>query len=589
MRKKEAVPVGATITIDQPLHRGLEELLNELGDNVVKFGDNFASIINQQTIANKLKVDVRTIYRRIETLFDKGIIEEVETKRGRDGGTVLVFNLEEVSFESHKDNPYTGETKRAKEIRDLYYPNKGTYIPDTRTEEQKERQRINRTRKAIESDLMNDYLRKKPIPDTAFFELSSTPTKSYKAYILSRMYNAVLIGSIETLKNEAERDNNKRTYKLAEEYYQRYYHYDVLPRDFVGKQAFDNFERLVDIIDYYEFDPILFFHKVFETFIYYAKTGKGARPPYVNVLLSDKIIDKYWEDIEWKQEFDEEHYYYATNAEVRTIQTAFPIYTALLSAYERPMEKVTDIEEQIERRVNTISPFEDDQIKSTFYNDIVTQIKEDSEMEDEVKEDLVKFFQARSYIQYNPRAPRHLYLLSNFRQINTELRIPDELEEGSREWYAHKSGYYGKIPLGAKSSSSPFDRKQAVKDGYFIDFSLNGSRTFFNVWRTLEETQGVGSLGKNVSKGLAKYSSIIPFDIYGDVDIGKVVESKISTEGKEKKEEHQAELLKQEIAEVKTELVTSGWDPEDRTLWYDYLEPYIGHSPRNGKMDIASE
>lgn len=561
------------IIITEDVNTGTKDLIDLLSKGVKQFGENYATIFNQQEIADKLGKSVRTIYRQVESLRTKGIVE-VETRRGRNGGTVIVFNKEYVRFESHKDNPITGETKTAKELRDKYYPNKGTYKPDDRTLEEKERDRIRAKRNKTINEKMNSNLKYKTYPDKEFFNMAVEPELTFKTYMISRAYNAVLLTRIETWKNQAERDGNEKSFELAEKAYRKYKHYDIMTGEFMGTQTFSNFNNLRRMLEKKGYDMMDYMSNAFDTFIYLLRQGRNARPPYVNTLYNGKTLERYEGQIKWKKDFEREHPYYAKPGDVNIASHYYPITQVIGRAYNNPMEKSMDMQTLIDAHLSNLNNTSTEQMKKAYYNTVVDKIKS-GEYTDTVKKQAINFFNEKISVQMIPNMPETDYIIANLRKIKNDDDVPEGMERHTREWYAHRGS------TEHTNASTPLTNKLKVKRGYLIDFSINGGATFENVWRAIEDSSSYAWNINEIQEVLKDLGDLVPLTELGDVDLEQIIEKSVPP-----KELESQRNLEKVFADIKSKddstYLEETLDNAPK-MWYNVLEEVIGSSLRDGR------
>jgi DNA-binding transcriptional regulator YhcF (GntR family) len=112
------------------LNKGITDFLERVADKSQRWGETVASPIRKTDMAKETGKNPRTITRYINQLEELGLIK-TETKRGMNGGTLVVFNTDMLNFEP-KENPITSDTKQAKEIREQVFPKAPTKVPKRR-------------------------------------------------------------------------------------------------------------------------------------------------------------------------------------------------------------------------------------------------------------------------------------------------------------------------------------------------------------------------------------------------------------------------------------------------------------------------
>lgn len=561
------------IVVDQNINSGTLELVELIGKGMKQFGETYATIINQQKIADMLNRSVRTVYRQLEALRDTNVIE-IETRRGRNGGTVVVFNKEYVRFESHKDNPITGDTKTAKELRDKYYPNKGTYTPDTRTAEEKAKDKIRAKRRNSIEDKMNDDLRYKSYPDKKFFNMADKPKEVFRTYMISRAYNAVLISRIESWKNEAEKAGNQRAFEVATKAKQKYYNYDVMPGEFMGTQTYQSFDRLRRMLDEKGFEMLAYMNNAFDTFLYLLKQGKNARPPFVNTIYSGNTLNKYEGQVEWKKGFEREHPYYSKPGDVNTIGRYYPVTQIIGRAYNNPMEESLDMQTIIDAHLSNVDNTATEQMKKEYYYMVIDKINEGNYTDSE-KHQAINFINEKISVQMIPNIPEADYIIANLRKILNEDDIPADVERYTREWYAHRGDIADDVAQNALTN------KLKVKRGYLIDFSVNGGQTFENVWRLIESSSTYAWNINEIKHIIEDLEETVPLTKLGDVDLEQVLSKAVPE--KELEAQRNLEAVFKDIKEKDDSKYLEETLDSAPKMWYDVLEEVIGSSLRDGQ------
>ena len=526
------------------LSDGFLQFINCIASKSASWGETIATTFQSTKVAEELNVTTRTITNHVKQLQEIGL-GEVESKRGRNGGTVVVFNQEKLNF-PQVENVITAETKQADEIRDMMYPRleKPQPLRKYRTKEEiTQDQLLQRARKTREWEL-NEKLVQLPFVTKAFFyeELEDADTY-YKAYLISRMYNAYAVTFPKDRMEVALKMNDRKAYnanKKAMEFAEKW---DVLPQRFIGTPQFNVFLRLEMELRERNINPLAYLTVQFDyvTFLAENKKARQSALPFLNSLISNKTLERYYRQ--------ENHIMMMrTKYNLRALTTEkvpykgmkHPVVSALIQEYQGfDMSKVVpNAINDLYTQVTTMVPYEyaphekhlEDEwdrrrnASITQANAIVTyanQILPDLDVTDlpERYKEVIDQFIREQVALYSPTTE----MVDSFQWValSTQILATRELQR-TNENRLYASAHVGN--LRAEKAVKEADITKMAERGELLLFSLEGSDTFKEVARMLGEAYGVGVDVWQLKEAIQAYGTHkIPLTPNGMLDLATVI------------------------------------------------------------------
>lgn len=263
------------------------DFLNKLAEKAKDVKD-FALTFTKKEIAQEFGKDLRTVNRYLDELEDKNLIE-LKGKRGRYGGTVLVFNTEVVRFET-SDKAFVNNDVEIDldDIVDRKFPKKKKKEP-TRHRRTKKEMVIAKAladQKQSEVDKLNEELSLLGgVPNWEWFKKTSDPVGNYKTYLISRMYNRYAVLFVE-------RSNYFSDFQLP---LTRPDFDCLLDQEFFGKSRWQNFERFRQWCEENGIDPAVYLSAQFGRSVFTA-ASRGQKKnifPFYNSLKSEASLEVY--------------------------------------------------------------------------------------------------------------------------------------------------------------------------------------------------------------------------------------------------------------------------------------------------------
>lgn len=539
-----------------------------MASKVYEFGETWALAIEKSTLAEGYGKSLRTVQRYVKELEEKKYIDTA-TKKGKGGGTVIVFNKDKLDFEP-KVNPITDDTKSVDELLDKLYPTKPKKKPKTsyRSKAVIAEERLRNKLRKNNNDRLNDMLEEKGYPTEEFWLETPEPEKYYKAYLITRMYNFYAVYMPEKYKNIAEKSGNFFKYHGAELFQKRYENYDVLSNRFIGTSNYTIALKLVDVFQD-DINPAAYLTVQFQYMNYLKSLGKNVGLPYFNSLISEKAATRWDETHSYKKGFRKEHPYYALGEETVQIEGySTPIMTMLISEYNKPFTE-SSYEEYLDVAIDPMVSTKRSRIIYGYYTTIKEEIKNDKELTEEEQTELSQWVAQQTATHLKSQYPEHAYLATNLDQV--VRKITDFKGDNYRELF---------YELGSFTQDKAVDSieiKARVKRGYNLYFSVAGHSTFYDTLRALRNSRGVEIDDKVISKAIDKFGERkIPITEYGNLDVHAIAKQYMTEEELENESRENALVIK---GAGKKESFFDG-------LWYDIKEDYVGQSTRDGRMEI---
>lgn len=560
----------------ETLKEGQKQFLDTITTYISGWGETMGLVVKKKHIAQEMDCDIRSVTRYMNTLEDRGIIE-TSARRGRNGGTVITFDKELIKdIKSHPDNPITGETKRARELREMYYPNKGTYKPDNRTPEEKARDKALKKWKNDKNEQLNDQLEPFMIPTREVFLATENPDLYYRAYLMSRMYNAMLVLFPEQWKNQAEAIGDEVGFKKAKRMKEKYQNFDVMDKRFFGTSTYRDFTKLAYVLHDSDISPLEYLGSQFEYMDYLAKQGRSAKRPYTNALIGVKAWERFYESANWKENFDKKHPYYKKPGDVRVKLKSYPITTLLEAEFDLGINKQPTSSKEYNDFVRNPLPVSKRQIVTYQYLDSLRdEVENNTQLTEEERDSLSKFTEQQVSRYMSDDLPQH-----------QKLRLfPSEIEFKGLEKETHTNlrNYYAELGnLTNKPALTALDNAKFVKKGYQLDLSLRGNYTFPATLKAIRNVR------ESLYNPRALHSAIDKIDV--NVPINKhsmLAMDEIYKQHKVDETDDRSKINKDYIEDGK-EIMAKNIVENKITMWYDEMESKIGDSKRDGTEIIPS-
>jgi hypothetical protein len=314
------------------------DFLTTLVDKAKEVKD-YAISMKKKEMADLIGKDTRTISRYLNELESKNIIE-TKGKKGRAGGTIILFNTDLVRFDTsdkalvNSDNP-----KSIDEIMESKMPKKRKPTPtrNRRTKQQMLEAELLQNEKQKVMTAMNNKIEKLGgAPNWDWFKETENPVDNYRTYLLSRLYNryAVLftdkhnsdvLGSGEG--NEVPRVSND---------------YDVLPMEFYGTARWNQFENLRKFCEDNDIEPAAYLSAQFSRSIFDSSRKSNKKMlPFVNALTGDTSYEVYKQYCSYQKKAS--HTYAAYQVVPSRFKEDF-VVRAIVEAYDTANEGIGFLE-----------------------------------------------------------------------------------------------------------------------------------------------------------------------------------------------------------------------------------------------------
>lgn len=524
---------------------GFLTFINHLTAKSASWGDNLAVTFQRTRLAEEINVSVRTVTNYIQKIKELNF-GEVEAKKGRTGGgTVIVFNKDILNFEP-KENPITADTKTAEEIRDLMFPRviKPQPLRKYRTKtEITEAELLIKARKGREWEL-NEMLDTMPHVTREFFDNFDEPELYYKAYLVSRMYNAYAV--IFPRERMLQHVDDTRLYNLNKKAMEYAQNWDVLPYHFVGTPAYNVFVRLQRTFDEKDINPLGYLTTQFD-YVTFLAEHKKARPnalPYVNALISDDAMERYNKQIRFytwtRNRFNDRK---MSNERVLYIGAKYPIIQALQFAYKgvsmggnlsnlidemsvnaMRLTKVDYGDLGIELDANDIKHnnyVHRIERLTRYYNTVLLDLK-DSDIS-EAEKNIIRAYLKEQVALYSQK--------NSLSATQYTLAFPTQIHEVKRTVMANNadiSNYYAYIGNMSKEEITTLEEfEHYAKQGELMDFSIEGANTFRETSRMIAHDTGIGVNSHDVGEAIRNYGvEKIPIDNFGMLDLAQIINIK---------------------------------------------------------------
>lgn len=491
--------------------QGLSSFLSELLDRVDAWGETSGCIIRQPELADELGISLSTVKRNLRELKNLGIIT-METKRGNNGGTVLVFNRSKLDFKV-VDNPVTSKTKEAQELRDAYFPKKKEPTKRYRSKSDIARARALALVRKNEETTLNDELECLPYPTKDFFNKMDDPELATEAYIISRMFNAyALIFPQE--RYLFYKDSDKLISNRAIKARDNAFMYDVLGERFVGTPRWNKFLELAKFCKDKEINPLAYLTSQFKYIDYRESIGRPVGPiPFVNTLLTEESQRRYFNDEDFYSGVRRKNPFLAYTGKVLFLGAKYPIIQALHIAYTIGPRDEGSLDHVIEELEWASGNSKEAEALLRYYMTVNVEITA-SDLKQEHKNAILKFVKEQTVLYSGTTGMSDSdYLLSCTLQLQ-HMRAIASLNGVSEE---HMHFYLGNKEKLSKVTEMEYDK--AVSRGELLDFSMSASHSFRETLGMLSEHQSLGVSPHVLHEALQEFGpEKVPLDNFGLLD-----------------------------------------------------------------------
>ncbi|QIG61048.1 putative DNA binding protein [Listeria phage vB_Liva_VAfA18] len=519
----DLVYVGCQMEIG--MRKGLRDFLVDVAKTAQQWGESVAMVTQKHSLAEKTGVNIRTVSRYIAELENKGIIK-TEAKRGRNGGLVIMFNKNMVTFKL-TDNPITSDSPDAIELRDRMFPKKNE-DPNKekrprRTKEQMAEEKVLKNRKRSLNNELNDMLDDTLFPTEEIFNKTEEPERYFKAYLLSRMVNAYAY----IYPTERELDMLSRGVQVEAEKARknrvRAYSFNSLPARFFGTSQFTCYLKLQDLLEKENINPLSYLTVQFDYLDYRLDNSLGGTPlayrgiPEANCLIGETAFSRYTSAKDFYTVMRGKNMLRTSTADVAFKGGKYPIVEALLHAYNVGKQDITALNQQIEDMKTQASVFHKSEALADFY-ETTKLLVEESALETNEKDELYKFVTEQVVLHSRKNAMSLSQQLLSFPLQIQRVRQTAELKGlDKKDYYT----FVGNLEKQVKVSRNTFN--SFTEKGKLLHESLEANSTFYSTIRMLGDYRGltvnIPLLGEAIKKLGEEH---IPLDSYGMLDITQV-------------------------------------------------------------------
>lgn len=509
------------------LSKGAFCLLETLAEKSQRWGETVASTVRKTDIATELGNDVRTVTRNINRLKKTGLITTA-TKRGGNGGTVIVFNTDMLNFDT-TDNPITSDSKQAEEIREIVFPKAVVKEPKKRyrTKAEIAEARILQQEANNRISMLNDEIEFAEVTYD-FFDNFEDKRIYFNAYLLSRMYNAyATIVPYQRYERYKGKDDKK-----AEQYYRIYLRsttYEVMPRRFVGTAQYTKFVELAQYLADNNIHPLVYLSVQFDRADYLSSIGKArvGATPYVNTLLCDEAKEAYHNNVNFFKGLRRDYNLYeCMHSEGTYYGGSFPILVGLLSAYNGEPKNRS----QLDSAMRELEFKKDlDKKSNTLYSYYRTTLKvlEESETSEEGKE-LIKNFLKDQIANFSGKSG----------MTTTQFALAFPLQHATARHLLEQDPNFTtedvNLYLGNQSrlsNVSDEDAKAFMANGSKIYMSWWGASSFQRTMYMLATFYGFNIIPSELGKAINEFGvEKIPLDLAGMLDVSRIYAKTLTDE-----------------------------------------------------------
>lgn len=508
------------------LGNGIVEFVERLAKKAQQWGETFATPIRKTTVAEEMGRDTRTVTRYLGQLEELGLVS-TEAKRGRNGGTVVVFNTDILNFEP-TDNPITSETKEAKEIRERVFPKAPTPKPKRRYRtklEIAEARILEQKQKSFEERL-NDLL-ERTFLDRDFFDNFEEPRLYFQGYLIAQMYNAY---AVIFPKNRYEffKDIDVKKSEEGLRSMNKAKSYNVLPARFVGTPQYNKFVEVARYCNENNINPLSYLTVQFERAEHLADIGKArvGAIPYVNTLLCEEARKAYSDNVMFYRKMRNSFNLFGMSSSSVPYKGAkYEIIVALRTAYE--LDRTT--RDNFNYLLDELASGAQQSVKQAtllgYYNTTLNALSE-SDLADEDQQ-LIRDFLKEQVLLYSRKnsLSSTIYALAFPLQISAVNSVATLKGLDKEMYYTYIGNMYKVTDVNDDEYDSFTER------GRTIDFSYNANDTFFSTMRLIADCKGLGVPAGKLGSALQKFGEEkVPLDTFGMLDIERIYDKLIDSD-----------------------------------------------------------
>ncbi|AMQ66623.1 HTH DNA binding protein [Bacillus phage Shbh1] len=490
------------------------KFLNTLIEKAKEVKDHAISL-KKCEIADMVGKDTRTVSRYLKELQEQDIIE-VKGKKGRSGGTLIMFNTELIRFNSSDKALINTNQETIEEALNRKFPKKP----------EKEPKRSRRTKQQIlEDKLLNqehteklNYLNDKVerlggVPDWSWFKETEDPIGNYRTYLISRMYNRY--AALFTDKHNAEVEVTGQGNPVS----QVTNDYDVLPMRFFGTSRWYQFEKIRLFLEKNDIDPAVYLSAQFSRSIFNGalKNQKKKMLPYVNALISDTSYDVYKQYCEYQKKVS---YTYASYQMIPSQFSDDFVIRALCEGYYNADfgTGMLELRSSIEDFLYNADVSDEEEALYNFYRLTESNLRK-SNVSFSTRDTLKKFLilQSLSISGGVSRLPNYVILGS---EMVRAILVSIDQNVKSKE----DATYMKSLALGMLTYPN-LDRDEQVAKGRKYLYQYNVLHETPQVIKLVMQRKGLYLSVVEINKSLSEYGKEkIPLDDFSVLDVGQIVD-----------------------------------------------------------------
>ncbi|QEG04178.1 putative transcriptional regulator [Bacillus phage BC-T25] len=502
------------------------ELLTKLVEKA-KQASEYVLSFTKKELSEDFGKDVRTTSRYLKELESRKIIQ-LKGKRGRGGGTVIMFNSDLIRFET-SDNALVNseEPLSIDDVLEKKLPSK--------KKAPKEKKRNRRTKKQMleaqvlqkkhqnNLDEINDRLVEQGgKPKWSWFEQLENPVDDYRTYLLSRLYNRYAV-----LFTDGHNFDVRKGLKDADEVQMISEKYDVLPERFYGSVRWAQFEKFREFCDENGIDPAVYLSAQFNRSIFDATTRKSKKIlPFVNALISDTSYEVFAQYCGFQQQYSATYRScqqipakFVNDFVVRAIRDGYNVKTKGKGLWQYKAA-ITDFFNE--------EGFGDVEHALLDFYDMVDDNLRAEKVSFKTRNTIKKFIMLQSLIQTGgaQNLPEHIILGSEMTQIMLAT-----IQRGATPGNSVRWKYEWSLGRLAHPTETEDVQKSIGCDLYYRMVALEET---YDVLRLIMEFQGVYLSLVDLQEAFKEYGKTkVPVDEFSMLDVDQIVKfmDKVEAEG----------------------------------------------------------
>lgn len=520
---------------------------------------SLCTIIQKASLALEVDKDRKTLDKYLKELEKEGAVL-YGTKRGRNGGTLVLFSDDAVTFPTTET--IINSKEKVAELMDHFYPRSPKKVPEKNYRSKQEilREKFFQSEAKKEELRLNALLVDQGYPTIDFFNELESPLIGLRAYLLSRLYNSFVVIYPNERKDYYESAKDENNFERASKQLDGYKDYDCLEQEFVGTQAFNHFLKLANLLENAHINPVDYLTSQFSYMNYLEMVGnKKVGLPFVNTLWSKESFNRHINNYDfWETHYKSHPYFKPAGDMLKSVAWKYPIVTAIMAVYEDPSQyKDRDSYQDIIDTIESMGYVSNKQrLVITFFRKELLNVA-NSELETKEKQTLTDYLKRQFSLGLGLNKMTPTVYVTTFPK-ETMSRILEYSEDATRDLrtYYKKIGNVGKV-----REFNMNDEQMFVRSGYLYDFTMTANKSFPPTLFTIASIRRITLDTETLDKALKSYGEgRLPIGSDGMIDLDMLYKTYLS------EKEREEDIKNYKLFHIDDQPIDNGTN-----MWYDIV------------------